>query len=323
MLRHVGPSLVLAPMEGIVDAPMRAFLGETGCLTFAVAPFVRVAQSPAPVKVFLRDVPELQSGGRTPSGLPVQVQLLGDDPECLAQSALNACSAGARAIDLNFGCPAKTVNRHGGGAELLKRPARIEEIVRAVREAIPETVPVSAKIRLGWNDPREAFEIASRAASGGASWLTVHARTRAQGYRPPAHWAVIGELRRLAPIPIVANGDIWTAEDLLRCRDQTGCSAFMLGRGALADPLLSVRCAQALGMVEAPELLPATWSDWVSRFLHWNAWHGFTEPKGAADHVKEWLRIAWTRTGKPDFPKLRQCRTVHQILEGLSCGAIR
>ncbi len=317
MLRSDLPALVLAPMEGIVDAPMRAFQGEVGSFAYAVAPFIRVSIEPVPQKVFLRDVPELASDGLTPSGLPVQVQLLGGDPGLMAQSAQNAVSVGADCIDLNFGCPAKTVNRHDGGAALLKEPNRIAEIIRAVRASIPESVPVSAKIRLGWENPDDVFDIATHSADAGAAWLTIHARTRVQGYLPPAHWHYIGQIRKLVSVPIIANGDIWTVDDLLRCRDETGCSAFMLGRGVLADPLLSVKCAQALGLATESKCLEPDWQTWVSHFLGWNKHFGFESPKGTAAHIKEWLRIAWRRTGQPDFEKLRTSQTIDELLNRL------
>ncbi|HWA81865.1 MAG TPA: tRNA-dihydrouridine synthase family protein, partial [Fimbriimonadaceae bacterium] len=151
MLEPDKPALILAPMEGITDAPMRALQGELGAFTFAVSEFLRVSQEPIPLKVFLRDIPELQTGGRTPTGLPVQIQLLGGDPGRMAASAVTACEAGAGAIDINFGCPAPTVNRHDGGASLLNHPGRIREIVAAVRDATPSEIPVSAKLRLGWD----------------------------------------------------------------------------------------------------------------------------------------------------------------------------
>src|SRR5687768_16633569 len=106
-------------MDGITDAPMRALQGATGAFTYAVTEFVRVSSQPIPAKVFRREVPELCHGARTPTGLPVQVQILGGHPERMAKSALAACKAGAKAIDINFGCPAPTVNRHDGGASLL------------------------------------------------------------------------------------------------------------------------------------------------------------------------------------------------------------
>lgn len=322
MLKPNEPALVLAPMEGIADAPMRAFLGEVGGFSYAVAPFVRVSVAPVPPKVFLREVPEIANNGRTASGLPVQVQILGGDPDLMARSAVNAVRMGASSVDLNFGCPAKTVNRHDGGAALLKAPKRIGEIVRAVRSAVPADVAVSAKIRLGWQDPNEVFDIARQAVEAGAAWLTVHARTRLQGYRPPAEWKYIGALRRQLTVPIVANGDIWTVDDLLRCRDETGCDAFMLGRGALADPLLSLRCAQALGLPAGDRLFMTDWRGWVARFLEWNASFGYHSPQGSAAHIKEWLRIAWRKTGSPDFARLRTCRTTEELLRALECEPI-
>ena len=99
-----------------------------------------------------------------------------------------ACDAGALGIDINFGCPAPTVNSHDGGATLLKYPHRIREIVRAVRDAVPSDLPVSAKLRLGWESIDDIYENARMAADGGASWITIHARTRAQGYQPPVYW---------------------------------------------------------------------------------------------------------------------------------------
>lgn len=318
MLTPDEPALVLAPMEGIADAPMRAFLGEVGCFSYAVAPFVRVSAGPVPTKVFLRDVPELGNGGKTRSGLPVQVQLLGGDPDLMAESAANAAQLGARCIDLNFGCPAKTVNRHDGGAALLKEPRRIGEIVRTVRSAVPQGVAVSAKIRLGWDDPNDVFAIAEQAVDAGAAWLTVHARTRVQGYQPPAQWQYVGALRRRLDVLVIANGDIWKVDDLLRCQDETGCKAFMLGRGSLADPLLSVRCAHALGIGSGSQNLQTNWREWVARFLVWNAVYGYEQPEGSAAHIKEWLRIAWRKTGRPDFERLRKCRTTDLMLEVLA-----
>ena len=128
MLKRDVPALILAPMDGITDAPMRALQGEIGAFTYAVSEFLRVSSEVPPRRVFLRHVPELTYGARTPTGLPVQVQLLGGDAGRMAASAVVACEAGATGIDINFGCPAPTVNRHDGGATLLKHPERIREI---------------------------------------------------------------------------------------------------------------------------------------------------------------------------------------------------
>jgi tRNA-dihydrouridine synthase C len=236
-------------MEGVLDAPMRAFLTEFPGFDCCVSEFIRISQDIPPRRIFLSHVPELGSGGRTRSGVPVQVQLLGGDPEKMAEAAQRACETGAWGVDINFGCPAPTVNRHDGGATLLKYPDRIRTIVEAVRKAVPAHLPVSAKMRLGW-DSRDAVHLnADRAAEGGAAWITIHGRTKVQGYAPPAYWQPIGEVRRRlagqsAPgIPVIANGEIWTLEDLRRCQEETGCEHFMIGRGAMADVGLAAQIA--------------------------------------------------------------------------------
>ena len=230
------PTLILAPMEGVTDAPMRAARGEAGAFTFAVAEFVRVAHAVVARSTLVRHVPELAAGGRTPTGLPVQVQLLGGDPGRMAASAVVAHDLGATAVDLNFGCPARTVNNHDGGAALLRDPPRIRAVVAAVRAALPPGVPVSAKVRLGWDTIATIDEIADMAATGGAAWLTIHGRTRAAGYAPPIFWTPIGRVRDRLGIPVVANGDIWTIEDFRRCRDETGCRQLHARPGRVRRP---------------------------------------------------------------------------------------
>ena len=193
-----------------------------------------------PDRVFLRIVPELLHGGRTPAGVPVRAQLLGSDPACLAENAAKLAALGPAGIDLNFGCPAKGVNAHRGGAVLLDEPELIAQIVAAVRRAVPRDMPVSAKMRLGYNDSTRALECALAIASGGADEMVVHARTKSDGYRPPAYWERIQEIRDTVRIPVIANGEIWNVEDALRCRALSGCDALMLGRGIVADPGLAL-----------------------------------------------------------------------------------
>src|SRR4051812_48770492 len=248
MLSPAVPALILAPMEGVTDAPMRAVQGAAGAFTYAVSEFVRISHAVPPRSIFLRHVPELRRGAVTPNGLPVHVQLLGGDPARMAASAVVAHECGAKAIDINFGCPAPTVNRHDGGATLLKFPRRIREIVAAIRAAVPPEIPVSAKLRLGWDSVDAIYENVEMAAEGGASWVTIHGRTREQGYQPPALWHPIGIVRERLGIPVVANGDIWSVEEFHRCRAETGCVHFMLGRGAIANPALSHQIACELGL---------------------------------------------------------------------------
>jgi tRNA-dihydrouridine synthase C len=283
-------------MDGVTDAAMRALLSEIGGFTFCVTEFLRVSHSVPGPRAFRNHIPEVANACRTRAGLPVQVQLLGGDPDKVAQAALVAVQVGARAVDLNFGCPAPTVNRHDGGAVLLNHPARIRAIVGAVRAALPREVPVSAKLRLGWDNPGAIHVNAERAAEGGAAWLTIHGRTKSQGYRRPAYWLPIGAVRARLGIPIVANGEIWTVEDIRRCRDQTGCQHFMLGRGALASPTLALAAARELGLRGAASheqfgRTPAEWLPLVRRFIEINGAMA-ASPTCTAARVKQWLRIA-------------------------------
>ena len=321
MLTPNTPALLLAPMQGLTDAPMRALMGETAAFTFAVSEFLRVAGEVPPAKLFLRHVPELLNGARTPSGLPVQVQLLGGDAGRMALSATAACEAGAQAIDINFGCPAKTVNRHDGGATLLKHPERIREIVRAVREAVPSHVPVSAKLRLGWDTSDAIHENADKAAEGGAAWITIHGRTRAQRYDPPADWVPIGQVRARLSIPVVANGDLWTLDDFRRCREITGCRHFMLGRGALADPRLPRRIAGVLDLAPCPpegdDALPFDWEPPLRRLGELTAQLDPSNVGAVVLRLKQWLKIASSYGDFKAFDTVKRAVTVEELLAGL------
>lgn len=232
------PALALAPMEGVSDAVARAVLSELGGMDACVTEFVRVVDGPVPARVLRRDCPELDARGRTSAGVPVLVQLLGSNLTAMAETAQRAVDLGATAIDLNFGCPAKRVNGHDGGAALLKTPSRMEATIRAVRRALPLSVPVSAKIRLGWDNPNEVLDLARAAEGGGASALTIHGRTKRQMYAPPADWGSIARAREVVRIPVVANGDLFSPEAVRACVRETGCSAVMIGRGAFRIPNL-------------------------------------------------------------------------------------
>ncbi|MBC8104773.1 MAG: tRNA-dihydrouridine synthase family protein [Cytophagales bacterium] len=324
MLDPSVPAVILAPMEGLTDAPMRTVQGEIGTFSFAVAEFLRISQEVPPKSVFHRQVPELLNHARTPSGLLVQVQLLGGHPERMALSALVACQAGATAIDINFGCPSPTVNGNDGGATLLKHPRRIREIVRAVRDAVPQPVPVSAKLRLGWDSVDAIHENAAMAAEGGASWVTIHGRTREQGYRPPAAWEPIGTVREHLGIPVVANGDIWSLDQFRRCRETTGCTHFMLGRGALANPFLSRQVAGELGLFgEEPAHENAegdTVSDWrpyLQRLVRVMAASPGRTPVHTVRRLKQWLRIASLQGDFSAFDAIKRADSVEEIFATL------
>ena len=231
--------VVLGPMEGVLDHLMREILTDINDYDLCVTEFVRVVDQLLPDHVFHRLCPELLQGSQTKSGVPVHIQLLGQDPNWMAENAIKAAELGAKGIDLNFGCPAKLVNKSKGGAALLQHPELINRVVKACRDAVPSNIPVTAKIRLGWDNPEDCFEIVDAVEQAGANELTVHARTKTGGYKASEiKWDYIGQIRQRFSIPLIANGEIWNYEDGQACIDTTGVDSLMVCRGAFNVPNL-------------------------------------------------------------------------------------
>lgn len=275
-------------MEGISDAIVRDLLGALGAMDLCVTEFIRVAHRPVPTRVLLRECPELETGGHTPSGVPVLVQLLGGEPHHVAKSAARAAELGAVGIDLNFGCPAKKVNGSDGGASLLRAPHRLTEVIGETRAAVPSRLPVSAKIRLGWEDPDDVVAIVEAAEAGGAAWITIHGRTKKQMYKPTADWGRIRRAVETVSVPVVANGDIFDPDSFDRCRAVTGCGAFMLGRGAFRAPNLFRRIAGLDADFWPPERCVELLFDFAHRVL---ADPRFADPERVAlNRIKGWVR---------------------------------
>ncbi len=305
-------TILLAPMEGLVDFVLRDILTRAGGVDRCVSEFIRITDQLLPERVFTRIVPELLNGGRTLAGVPVRAQLLGSDPLCMADNAARLAALGPAGIDLNFGCPANIVNRHGGGAALLKEPETLAAIVAAVRRAVPAQVPVSAKMRLGYHDDALAVECAQAIASGGADELVVHARTKAQAYRPPAYWERIADIRAAVAIPVVANGEIWTVDDARRCREASGCEMLMIGRGAVADPGLGLAIKASVGqgpvqVIGWPELLPLLADFWQLVCTRLDA-------RSRPGRLKQWLNFLRRR-----FP---EAETAYQSLKTINDPAL-
>ncbi len=278
--------LLLAPMEGLLDHSLRDVLTAAGGVDRCVSEFIRITDQLLPDRVFTRIVPELFHGSRTAAGTPVRPQLLGSDPGCLADNAAALAALGAEGVDLNFGCPAATVNRHRGGAVLLDEPHLVHAIVAAVRRAVPAALPVSAKMRLGHRDDGLMLANAQAIEAAGASELVVHARTKVHGYRPPAYWEQIARIGQAVTLPLVANGEIWTVADARRCREISGCDSLMLGRGMVADPglALAIRSPlgdQPLGWTELRPLLRRYWARIA----------GHVAPRHRPGRLKQWLNL--------------------------------
>jgi len=319
LLQPGRPGVILAPMEGVTDAPMRALLTKEGSFLFCVSEFLRVTDQVPPVSVFYRHIPELKHNGVTASKTPVVVQLLGGNAGKLAESAIRAVALGAKAVDLNFGCPAPTVNRHDGGATLLQFPKRLFEIVSQVRQAVPLDIPVSAKLRLGWSNPDDIFKNVEEVTRAGASWITIHARTRMQGYAKPVFWDHIRRVRESIGLPIIANGDIWNFQDFLKCYELTGCEHYMIGRGAVGNPLLAKSIShfftvrQPTMQVEKAPLSPSDWRPFVDQFVALSELHT-DKPEYIVRRIKQWVKLACLERPLPWFEELKRTQTLEECL---------
>ena len=230
----IGPGALLAPMEAVTDLPFRTICEEHGAaLTYteflSAEALIRGAE-----KVVGRMWPSL--GGRR-----FAVQVFGRDPIVVAAAAVAAAEIGACLVDINMGCPARKVTAGMCGSALMREPALAASLVRAVRAALPSNIPVTIKQRIGWNDLSiNAAEFALRMVEAGAALVTVHGRTRDQGFSGPVRLASIAAVRAALPkeIPVVGNGDVKTIDDYLRMKRETGCDAVMIGRAARGNPWL-------------------------------------------------------------------------------------
>ena len=303
--------LYLAPMEGLADYVLRDVFTGIGGYDGAVSEFVRVSGSVLPRRTYERICPEVMNGCQTPVGTPMVIQLLGSDPDWLGLNAEQASALSPHGVDLNFGCPAKTVNRHGGGAMLLSDPELLNRIVRSVRAAVPVSIPVTAKMRLGISDTSRAIDCAQALVDGGAAALVVHARTKDDGYRPPAHWEWIARIADAVDVPVTANGEVWTVDDWRRCRAVSGCSNVMIGRGAVADPYLALRIKGLMDEKPSPE-------DWHALLPHiaeyWDKVHSRVVARHAPGRLK--LLLSYFRRTWPAAIELYAAiRTIRDPLE--------
>ncbi len=305
--------IILAPMEGVIDHHMRNALTSVGGYNGCVTEFLRITDQRLPTRVFKRLLPELAEGGQTASGVPVTLQLLGGDPEMMAANAQKAVQLGAPAIDINFGCPSRFVNRKMGGSVLLQEPERVYAIVAAVRQAVESNISVTAKMRLGYEDDRLALDNALAIESAGAMALTVHARTKVEGYTPPARWEALAPLREALTIPLIANGDIRSLDDYHRCVAASGCVDVMLGRGVLNDPSLARQIKQSHN---GETIVPMDWSDITSLILATSEqMQQEYLPKHIIMRIKQWLGMMRKDhlEGQRVFDEIRRMKVLEEV----------
>ncbi|TCB21920.1 tRNA-dihydrouridine synthase C [Acinetobacter sp. ANC 5045] len=299
-------------MEGLTDPIMRDVITSVGSFDWCVTEFIRVTDSILPDHIYHTYCPELLTNGKTAAGTPVHVQFLGNNPEMLAANAAKVAAMGAPAIDMNFGCPAKTVNRHRGGSVLLDEPEVVYELVKAVRDAVPAHIPVSAKMRLGYMDRNFMLENAHAIEDAGAAWVTVHARTKADGYTPPAFWDQLRPIREALKINVIANGEIWNNADAKQCQLESGCENLMIGRGAVTTPDLT-QCIR-----QNSDLPLLSWQDLLQlqiRFIHGPA----KTEIGMLGRYKQWLGMMSKHypEAKALWDEIKRLKKLDEIIEKL------
>ncbi|MEY8214764.1 MAG: tRNA-dihydrouridine synthase, partial [Colwellia sp.] len=227
-------------------------------------------------------------------------------------NAAKVIELGSHGVDINFGCPAKMVNKNRGGAILLKDPENLYQIVSAIKNAVPNDAIVSAKIRLGYEDKNLAIENSQAIEAAGASELTVHARTKVEGYKPPAHWQWIAKIKQSINIPVIANGDIFSAENAQKCREISGCEDIMIGRGALMLP--------NLGQVVKQQASAMPWAEVQQLLLNYTQYETYGDKsKYYPNRIKQWLKYLKLEYGEADklFQEVRCLKTAQNIIDKL------
>ncbi len=214
-------------MDGFSDWPFRSICRELGS-ALSYTEFVNAREVLGNGK-YARDKLRFSEDER-----PVVFQLYGEDPDELVRAALQVRSLEPDVIDINMGCPAKSIANRGAGVGLMRTPLKVARLFRRLAAALD--IPVTAKIRLGWEDCKNYLLIARIIEENGGQALAVHARTREQGYGGQADWEAIAEIRQQISIPLIGNGDVQTPADADRMRAQTGCEAVMVGRAAIGNP---------------------------------------------------------------------------------------
>jgi len=224
------PTLILAPMEGVGDSSFRQAMASVGGFNLAIREFIRVPSNP-----HIKSLGKVYDPNET-APYPLSAQLMGQDPEFMAEMAIELELRGATRLDLNCGCPSNTVTGKGAGSSLLKDPNLLNKIAKAMVNAV--SIPVSLKMRSGYEDTSLFKENLLAAEESGVKFITLHPRTKAEGYGPPANWDLIAQAKSILKIPLVGNGDILTVENALKMLKHTNCDALMVGRGSIINPFI-------------------------------------------------------------------------------------
>ena len=227
---ELGEGLILAPMAGITDLSFRRIIKTFGAdlVTSEMVSAEGLVRNRLSTRFLINSHPEEK---------PLAIQLFGSDPAVISEAACIVADEGADIIDLNMGCPVPKVLRQGAGAQLLRQPKKIKEIVEAVRRVV--SIPLTVKTRSGWSKSQiNILEVARAAEDGGADAITIHPRTAKQGFSGKADWYLISQVKQAVTIPVIGNGDVTRPEQVSEMKQLTGCNGVMIGRGAMGNPWL-------------------------------------------------------------------------------------
>lgn len=296
--------LYLAPMEGVGSLPFRKAITTVGGFDEACTEFIRVPSN--------AHIPSLAKKYNPNDTFPIPqaAQIMGSDTHLMADMARTLAGMGAPRVDLNCGCPSNTVNGRGAGASLLKEPRLLHDVAKSMVDACP--VPVTAKLRSGFEDTSLFTENLLAAQESGIAFLTLHPRTKKEGYKPPANWDLIRQAKELLDIPIVGNGDINSPEAAHRMLEKTGCDALMIGRGAVTDPFIfhSIKASFGLDAIEPTWEMMETYIETFIAYMP-----STSRERNKINHVKQLFHFLFMRTEELKKKKLDVLRCNFATLE--------
>lgn len=301
--------VIMAPMAGITDKAYRIIAGEMGCgLTFT-----EMVSDQALIYENRKTLAMLDIDNEP---APLAVQIFGSSPDTMARAAEKVVEHGAQVVDINMGCPTPKIVKNGEGSALMRDLSRARQVIQAVIKAV--TVPVTVKMRKGWDDASETYlDLGRIAEEEGASAVTLHARTREQFFSGSADWLAIARLKQTVSIPVIGNGDIYEAADAQRMIETTGCDAVMIGRGCLGNPFIFTEATAILNGRELPA--PLTIEERFNMALH--HFDLVAEFKGMDKAISEMRKqFAWYLRGIPGAARARQ--EINQALTRQEIAAI-